>query len=85
MLKKIITMCVLSQNLTFQKTVVNTSFEKEEILAIHKSFMSSMISSIYEEYDDLSTLYIGYQNFRRIQIEKDLLPVHLLVQQKICL
>lgn len=78
-------MCVLSQNLTFKKTVVNTSFEKEEILTIHKSFMSSMHSLIYEEYDDLSTLYIGYQNLRRIQIEKGLIPVHLVVQQKLCL
>ena len=33
----------------------NTSFDKEEILASQKSFMSSMNIPINEEYDDLHT------------------------------
>jgi len=34
-----------------------TSFEKEEVLVNHKSFMSSMNILINEEYNDLHTLY----------------------------
>lgn len=30
-------------------------------------------------------VYIGYQNLNRIHIERDILPLHLLVQQKNCL
>lgn len=54
------TMGIYSKNLTFPRTLVytKTSFHKAEILANHKSFVSSMNSQINEEIDDLPN-YIG--------------------------
>jgi hypothetical protein len=47
------------------KPYKNTNFDKEDILANHNSFMLSLTIPINEEN---CLLYIGYQNFRRINI-----------------
>jgi hypothetical protein len=41
----------------FGKSYKNTNFDKEDILANHKSFMSSLNIPINEENCELSTLY----------------------------
>jgi hypothetical protein len=45
----------------------HTNFDKEDILANHKSFMSSLNIPINEKIVNY-LLYIGYQNFRGISI-----------------
>jgi len=42
---------------SFNTTYKNTSFDKNETLTNHMSFMSSMNNPINEEYDDSPTLY----------------------------
>ena len=64
---KVITMTTwVSKELGISKnsdnpTYKNTSCDKEEILANHKSFVSSMNIQINEEYDDLPTLLSPHQ------------------------
>ena len=51
----------------FGKSYKNTNFDKEDILANHKSFMSSLNSPINEENCELSTLYwIPESVFRQV-------------------
>ena len=57
---KVITMCVSSKNLAFPRTLVILFtkilvFNKEEIWANHRSFVSSINIPINKVYDDLKT------------------------------
>jgi hypothetical protein len=60
----------------------NTSYDKEEQLADHKSFISSLNILFNKEHDDFSRLY-EYQNFTRIHIEEIILQVVILFEEVI--
>jgi len=47
------------KNLPFPRTllIIPTSFDKDQLVANHKSFMTSMNIPVNEKYDDLPTLY----------------------------